>query len=91
MIFDHGTARSPADLSLRPSPDAARIRLSRSRLRDTPGSSRNSWAWHAAEALGATVAYPAQYARAEPSRWPQAFAHRRENAPDTIGDMRQLK
>ena len=46
---------------------------------------------HAAEALGATVAYPAQYARAEPSRWPQAFAHRRENAPDTIGDMRQLK
>lgn len=49
------------------------------------------WAWHAAEALGATVAYPAQYARAEPSRWPQAFAHRRETAPDTIGDMRQLK
>ncbi|MDF1722701.1 MAG: NADH:flavin oxidoreductase/NADH oxidase [Minwuia sp.] len=49
------------------------------------------WAWHAAEVLGAKVAYPAQYARAEPARWPQAFAHLRKAAPETIGDMRQLK
>ena len=31
------------------------------------------WAWHAAHALGAEASYPPQYARSEPSQWPQAF------------------
>lgn len=35
------------------------------------------WAWHAAEALGADTPYAPQYARCHPSRWPQAFPHRR--------------
>ena len=30
------------------------------------------WAWHAAEALGADVAYPPQYRRARPDQWPGA-------------------
>jgi 2,4-dienoyl-CoA reductase-like NADH-dependent reductase (Old Yellow Enzyme family) len=30
------------------------------------------WVWHAAEALGATVAYPAQYARTRADLWPGA-------------------
>ena len=32
------------------------------------------WAWHAAEALGASAAYPVQYERSRPSEWPEAFA-----------------
>lgn len=48
------------------------------------------WAWHAAEELGVEIAYPAQYVRAQPSKWPQAFAHRREAAPAAVGDARQL-
>lgn len=31
------------------------------------------WAWHAAETLGAEAAYPLQYARSRPSKWPEAF------------------
>jgi 2,4-dienoyl-CoA reductase-like NADH-dependent reductase (Old Yellow Enzyme family) len=31
------------------------------------------WAWHAAEALGAEAAYPLQYERSRPSKWPEAF------------------
>jgi NADPH2 dehydrogenase len=31
------------------------------------------WAWHAAEALGATAAYPLQYDRSRPAKWPEAF------------------
>ena len=31
------------------------------------------WAWHAAEALGADAAYPLQYARSQPAKWPEAF------------------
>ena len=34
------------------------------------------WAWRAAEELGAEAAYPPQYARAAPARWPQAFPQR---------------
>ena len=35
------------------------------------------WAWHAADALGADVAYPPQYRRARPDQWPgAALAHR---------------
>jgi NADPH2 dehydrogenase len=30
------------------------------------------WAWHAAEALGASVARPKQYSRADPKMWPGA-------------------
>ncbi|WP_193181250.1 NADH:flavin oxidoreductase/NADH oxidase [Nisaea sediminum] len=30
------------------------------------------WAWHAAQALGETIAYPAQYARCAPGVWPGA-------------------
>jgi 2,4-dienoyl-CoA reductase-like NADH-dependent reductase (Old Yellow Enzyme family) len=30
------------------------------------------WGWHAAEALGGTVAYPPQYDRVRPSSWPGA-------------------
>jgi 2,4-dienoyl-CoA reductase-like NADH-dependent reductase (Old Yellow Enzyme family) len=30
------------------------------------------WGWHAARALGAEIAYPDQYARAHPARWPGA-------------------
>jgi len=30
------------------------------------------WAWHAAEALGASAAVPAQYARLRPDQWPGA-------------------
>ena len=30
------------------------------------------WVWHAAERLGARIAYPPQYARAAPCRWPGA-------------------
>jgi NADPH2 dehydrogenase len=48
------------------------------------------WAWRAAEALGVDIPYPPQYARAAPSKWPQAFAHRRDGAPAAIGDPRQL-
>ncbi|ANK81009.1 MAG: oxidoreductase [Rhizobiales bacterium NRL2] len=48
------------------------------------------WAWHAAEELGVEIPYPAQYARAQPSKWPQAFAHRRRTAPKAVGDARQL-
>lgn len=47
------------------------------------------WAWHAAEELGVDIPYPAQYARAAPAKWPQAFEHRREMAPKAIGDPRQ--
>ena len=31
------------------------------------------WSWHAAHELGAEASYPRQYARSEPSLWPQAF------------------
>jgi NADPH2 dehydrogenase len=31
------------------------------------------WAWHAAETLGATAAYPLQYDRSRPAKWPEAF------------------
>ena len=31
------------------------------------------WAWHAARELGAETAYPDQYVRCIPERWPQAF------------------
>lgn len=31
------------------------------------------WAWHAARELGAETAYPDQYVRCIPQRWPQAF------------------
>jgi 2,4-dienoyl-CoA reductase-like NADH-dependent reductase (Old Yellow Enzyme family) len=48
------------------------------------------WAWHAAEELGVEIPYPPQYARAAPSKWPQAFPHRREAAPKAIGDARQI-
>ena len=34
------------------------------------------WAWHAAEELFAEAAYPPQYLRCQPARWPQAFPHR---------------
>jgi 2,4-dienoyl-CoA reductase-like NADH-dependent reductase (Old Yellow Enzyme family) len=34
------------------------------------------WTWHAAEELWAEAAYPPQYRRCQPSRWPQAFPHR---------------
>jgi 2,4-dienoyl-CoA reductase-like NADH-dependent reductase (Old Yellow Enzyme family) len=34
------------------------------------------WVWRAAEELGAEAAYPPQYARGAPERWPQAFPHR---------------
>jgi NADPH2 dehydrogenase len=30
------------------------------------------WPWHAAQALGAEVWYPPQYARAHPKQWPGA-------------------
>jgi 2,4-dienoyl-CoA reductase-like NADH-dependent reductase (Old Yellow Enzyme family) len=30
------------------------------------------WVWHAAEALGVTVAYPPQYQRCRPGVWPGA-------------------
>ena len=48
------------------------------------------WPWHAAEELGVEIEYPAQYVRAQPSKWPQAFAHRRNGAPKAVGDARQL-
>ena len=32
------------------------------------------WAWHAAEVLGASAAYPVQYERSRPAEWPEAFA-----------------
>ncbi len=35
------------------------------------------WAWHAAEALGAEAAYPLQYARSQPAKWPEAFQRAR--------------
>jgi 2,4-dienoyl-CoA reductase-like NADH-dependent reductase (Old Yellow Enzyme family) len=38
------------------------------------------WAWHAAEALGDDAPYSRMYVRAHPSKWPQAFAHRRQAA-----------
>ena len=38
------------------------------------------WAWHAAEALGAETPYAPQYIRCQPSRWPEAFASRRQAA-----------
>ena len=31
------------------------------------------WAWHAAETLGADAAYPLQYERSRPAKWPEAF------------------
>jgi 2,4-dienoyl-CoA reductase-like NADH-dependent reductase (Old Yellow Enzyme family) len=34
------------------------------------------WAWHAAQALGADVARPLQYARAAPAVWPAAALSR---------------
>ncbi|HJU15748.1 MAG TPA: NADH:flavin oxidoreductase/NADH oxidase [Stellaceae bacterium] len=41
------------------------------------------WAWHAADALGAEIAYPRQYRRARPDQWPGAplSANRRATAP----------
>jgi 2,4-dienoyl-CoA reductase-like NADH-dependent reductase (Old Yellow Enzyme family) len=40
------------------------------------------WAWHAAEALGATATYPVQYARARADAWPGAkIARPRPPAP----------
>jgi 2,4-dienoyl-CoA reductase-like NADH-dependent reductase (Old Yellow Enzyme family) len=36
------------------------------------------WAWHAAEALGVDSVYSRMYVRCHPSRWPAAFAMRRE-------------
>jgi 2,4-dienoyl-CoA reductase-like NADH-dependent reductase (Old Yellow Enzyme family) len=39
------------------------------------------WAWHAAAALGADIAYPPQYRRARPDQWPgAALAHPRRTA-----------
>ncbi|MET4697607.1 2,4-dienoyl-CoA reductase-like NADH-dependent reductase (Old Yellow Enzyme family) [Constrictibacter sp. MBR-5] len=34
------------------------------------------WAWRAAEELGAEAAYPPQYERGRPAKWPQAFSRR---------------
>lgn len=48
------------------------------------------WAWHAAEELGVEITYPAQYVRAAPAKWPQAFPGRREAAPKSVGDARQF-
>ena len=31
------------------------------------------WAWHAARELEVEIAYPDQYVRCHPARWPQAF------------------
>jgi 2,4-dienoyl-CoA reductase-like NADH-dependent reductase (Old Yellow Enzyme family) len=39
------------------------------------------WAWHAAERLGAKVAYPPQYARAARALWPGAAMARPGAAP----------
>jgi len=44
------------------------------------------WAWHAAHALGAETAYPAQYVRCTPKRWPEAFDLVKE--PRIAGDQR---
>ena len=38
------------------------------------------WAWHAAEALGDETPYSRMYARAHPSKWPQAFPKRAQAA-----------
>jgi NADPH2 dehydrogenase len=38
------------------------------------------WPWHAAEALGATAAYPPQYLRSRADSWPGAAYLRREAA-----------
>ncbi len=35
------------------------------------------WAWHAAQTLGASAALPANYFRAEPKNWPQAFPQKK--------------
>lgn len=48
------------------------------------------WAWHAAEELGVDIPYPPQYARAAPAKWPQAFPNRRDAAPKSVGDARQI-
>lgn len=42
------------------------------------------WVWHAAEALGATAAYPLQYARARADAWPGAKIARPRPAPPGI-------
>ena len=36
------------------------------------------WAWKAAHELGADCNYPAQYTRANPILWPQAFPDTKE-------------
>lgn len=38
------------------------------------------FAWHAAEALGATASYPTRYQRSQPELWPNAFESRRQAA-----------
>ncbi|MGH7124151.1 MAG: NADH:flavin oxidoreductase/NADH oxidase [Stellaceae bacterium] len=42
------------------------------------------WVWHAAEALGAAAAYPAQYARVRADAWPGARIARPRPAPTGI-------
>jgi 2,4-dienoyl-CoA reductase-like NADH-dependent reductase (Old Yellow Enzyme family) len=39
------------------------------------------WVWHAAERLGATVAYPPQYARSHHAVWPGAALARPRGSP----------
>lgn len=41
------------------------------------------WSWHAAEALGASAAYPPQYLRSKPAVWPGAGYIRGEEADKT--------
>ncbi|MGH7031881.1 MAG: oxidoreductase, partial [Stellaceae bacterium] len=40
------------------------------------------WAWHAADALGAEIAYPPQYRRAHPDQWPGAALARPRRASE---------
>ena len=42
------------------------------------------WVWHAAEALGATASYPAQYVRARADTWPGAKLARPRPVPPGI-------
>ena len=56
------------------SEEADMVALARTMLDDP------HWPWHAAQALGADIVRPPQYARAAPALWPGA-AYRREGGP----------
>jgi len=57
--------------------DADMVALARAFLDDP------RWVWHAAEALGASAAFPRQYARTRPELWPGSKLRRPPSAPQS--------